>query len=144
MRDINKLIVHCSDSTFGNANRIRGWHINERGWSDIGYHYVIANGKIYKDDEVGKLIQEGLVEVGRPLYKAGAHCKGHNSNSIGICMIGVDKFSEKQYTALIHLVKGLMIQYDLTLEDVYGHYELDTNGKTCPNFNPRELIVKSK
>ena len=76
MREINTFIIHCSD-TYPDMDigveEIRRWH-KERGWSDIGYHYVIRrNGKI----EEGR--NDGIV---------GAHAKGMNENSLGICMVG--------------------------------------------------------
>ena len=77
MREINKIIVHCS-ATRENENfdvaEIRKWHVEGRGWSDIGYHfYIDLYGEIHK---------------GRDISKIGAHCKGHNRNSIGICYCG--------------------------------------------------------
>lgn len=76
MRRIDEIIIHCSDSPEGRndkAEDIRKWH-KQRGFSDIGYHYVID--------------LDGTVEKGRPIEQAGAHCTGHNRNSIGICYIG--------------------------------------------------------
>lgn len=142
-RVINKLIVHCSASEFGCADRIRLWHL-EKGWSDIGYHYVINNGKVHKGDSVGEYINDGFIEKGRPDRVAGAHCKGYNSTSIGVCLIGNYDFTDNQYTSLVLLLDGLFAQYNLTIDDVYGHYEFDTHGKTCPNFNPREMYKKYK
>lgn len=76
MRKINQIIVHCSATPEGknfNANDIDRWH-KERGFDCIGYHYVID--------------LDGTIEKGRPIEKVGAHVKGHNSNSIGVCYIG--------------------------------------------------------
>lgn len=76
MRRIDEIIIHCSDSPEGRndkAEDIRKWH-KQRGFSDIGYHYVID--------------LDGTVEKGCPIEQAGAHCTGHNRNSIGICYIG--------------------------------------------------------
>ena len=76
MRRIDEIIIHCSDSPEGRndkAEDIRKWH-KQRGFNDIGYHYVID--------------LDGTVEKGRPIEQAGAHCTGHNRNSIGICYIG--------------------------------------------------------
>ena len=133
MRNIENIIIHCSASSFGNAHRIRNWHL-ERGWSDIGYHYVINNGKVFIADKIGEHIENGLIEEGRPLEKAGAHCKGHNSNSIGICLIGEDHFSDEQYTSLETLLLGLMEQFNIGIDDIKGHKDF-TSHKTCPNFN---------
>ena len=76
MREINKIIVHCSATREGEnyeVAEIRKWHL-ARGFSDIGYHfYIDLYGEIHK---------------GRDISKIGAHCKGHNRNSIGICYCG--------------------------------------------------------
>jgi len=83
MRIIDTVIVHCSatkPSMDIGVDVIRQWHMN-KGWSDIGYHYVIR--------------RNGAVELGRDLDKdgdvdeeIGAHAYGHNATSIGICLIG--------------------------------------------------------
>ncbi|MDD7726846.1 MAG: N-acetylmuramoyl-L-alanine amidase, partial [Bacteroidales bacterium] len=76
MRKINEIIIHCSDTPAGedfSAADIDRWH-KERGWSCIGYHYVVR--------------LDGTIEKGRDLSRAGAHCAGHNANSIGVCYIG--------------------------------------------------------
>lgn len=83
------------------ASEIRDWHINKNGWSDIGYHYVNR--------------RNGLIEIGRPIEVAGAHVKGHNYDSIGICMVGgvndagkaQANFTEVQYAGLYYLLKTL-------------------------------------
>ena len=75
-RKIDKIIVHCSATPEGkdySVDTIRKWHL-QRGFSDIGYHYII-----YRD---------GSIHTGRDESVIGAHCKGHNSNSIGVCYIG--------------------------------------------------------
>ena len=76
MRDINKIIIHCSATPEGrdvNTETIRQWH-TAKGWSDIGYHYVIE--------------LDGSVNMGRDIDRIGAHTKGHNTGSIGICYVG--------------------------------------------------------
>ena len=77
MRQIHKLIVHCSATREGHnvpVETIRKWHVEGRGWSDIGYHfYIDLEGNIFK---------------GRDIARMGAHCKGYNRNSIGICYCG--------------------------------------------------------
>ena len=77
MREIKKIIVHCADTPEGRDVRtaeIKRWHTEERGWSDIGYHWVVE--------------LDGSLHAGRPEEVSGAHCKGHNSDSIGICYVG--------------------------------------------------------
>ena len=87
-RKITELIVHCTASREGvnqTVAAIRKYHVNQRGWSDIGYHFVV-----YLD---------GTVHAGRPLDKIGAHCTGHNSYSIGICYVGgLDKNGKSKDT----------------------------------------------
>ena len=76
MRDINQIIVHCSatpPSMIVGADDIRKWH-KARGWSDIGYHYVIK--------------RNGVTEKGRDITRVGAHAKGHNEDSLGVVLIG--------------------------------------------------------
>ena len=77
MREIDKLIVHCTATREGddsiNVEVIDGWH-KRRGWSGIGYHFLI--------------LIDGTIEHGRPIDKMGAHCKGYNKNSIGISYVG--------------------------------------------------------
>jgi N-acetylmuramoyl-L-alanine amidase len=84
LSNIKKIIIHCSDSEFGDVKIIDQWH-KARGWRGCGYHYVITNGvlthgKPYNNDH------DGLIQPGRPLRDIGAHCKGHNHDSIGICL----------------------------------------------------------
>ena len=74
-RKIKEIIVHCSATPEGkdySIDTIRKWHL-QRGFADIGYHYII-----YRD---------GSIHTGRDESVIGAHCKGHNSNSIGVCYI---------------------------------------------------------
>ena len=76
MRNINEIIIHCAATPEGKnftVEQIRDWHVNGNGWRDIGYHFVI-----YLD---------GSVHKGRPIEEVGAHCRGHNANSIGICSV---------------------------------------------------------
>ena len=123
-RKISKIVVHCADTPNGmdiGAKEIKQWHTDPkpkgRGWSDIGYHYVIRI--------------DGKLETGRNLNVAGAHVAGHNSDSIGICLVGRDSFAYEQYHNLCVLLKDLMKQFNLKPSDVYGHREFD-KGKACP------------
>ncbi len=71
------IVIHCAatkPSMNIGAEEIKKWHVDERGWADIGYHFVLD--------------RNGVVCPGRPVEKAGAHSKGHNKNSIGLCIVG--------------------------------------------------------
>lgn len=116
------LVVHCSDSPNDRdigAAEIHRWH-KERTppFDGIGYHAVIR--------------RDGTVENGRPVYWQGAHVAGHNHESLGVCLVGRDEFTDAQYTSL----EGLLQAWHSHWPDarVVGHYHLDSS-KTCPNFD---------
>lgn len=130
MRQITEIIIHCSATPIGKnytVEDIDKWH-KAKGWKGIGYHYVI-----YLD---------GSVHKGRQEEEIGAHCKGHNSNSIGVCYIGgLDEFGEpedtrtdKQKEALIVLLKALKTKYPAAT--IHGHREFAA--KACPCFDAKE------
>ena len=135
MREINKIIVHCSDSEFGDADTIDHWH-KERGWDGIGYHYVITNGVIQPHTNYS-LEHDGLLQIGRDIEKPGAHCKGHNGDSIGICLIGRHHFTANQlYQILPILLQYYMDMYAIDESQVFGHRDFN-NKKTCPNIHTK-------
>ena len=130
MRKIEKIIIHCSATPEGKdytVAQIRDWHVRGNGWSDIGYHFVID--------------RYGVVHKGRPVEKVGAHTKGQNARSIGICLIGgmdaenkrpKDTRTPAQRVALVNLVKELKATYGENVT-VHGHNEFAA--KACPSFN---------
>jgi N-acetylmuramoyl-L-alanine amidase len=133
-RKIEFIIIHCSDSRWGDKSEIDNWH-KARGWSGIGYHHVILNG--HRRPNNYKFNEDGLIEEGRSHEVAGAHAEGYNSNSLGICLIGKDDFTERQLKAMYQLLKLLMTKYKIPIEKVIGHYETASGrsqGKTCPNM----------
>ena len=144
MRKINKIIVHCSDSNWGNAAVIDEWH-KARGWKCIGYHYVILNGKLLSSDFNKEF--DGTLEEGRPVERPGSHVKGMNADTIGICLIGIDKFTPKQYKTLRQLLFYLCSSYNLERSDILGHCETPTGkaqGKTCPNIKMQNYRIRLK
>jgi hypothetical protein len=75
-RKIERIVVHTAATPEGRdigAQEIDRWH-RQRGWRMIGYHYVIR--------------LDGTVEEGRDETIPGAHARGYNRTSIGICLIG--------------------------------------------------------
>lgn len=137
MEKIDKIIVHCSDSKFGSADDIRQWH-KQRGWRDIGYHFVILNGELGQGLKLECM--DGSIETGRTLEgdnsltgdEIGAHAYGFNSHSIGICLIGEDSYSEKQMLSLKLLISELMLDFEIKKENVIGHREIKGVTKSCP------------
>ena len=129
-RTINEIIVHCTatpEVRIETVQSIRNMH-KAKGWSDIGYHYLIGlNGERWE---------------GRNVNLIGAHCEGHNSNSIGVCYVGgVDKKmqakdtrTEKQKDALVALLKDLRKLYPKA--KIYGHHDFN-KGKSCPCFDAK-------
>lgn len=149
MGRISNIIIHCSDSTFGCAREIRRWHL-ARGWRDIGYHFVIQNGRPVEGLDLEAL--DGSVECGRDLdedltlsgSEVGAHAFGYNSDSIGVCLVGTGEaaFTEKQACALAGLVLELCGTYGVRPDNVLGHSETESGraqGKTCPGFDVAAL-----
>ena len=147
MRDIKNIIVHCSDSIYGDTTIIRKWHTEPpRNWRDIAYHFVILSGNIDTDTDMDFSFLNGSIETARPLnddgflddIEVGAHTLGYNENSIGICLIGINKFTPEQFLSLRSICKELMQKWNLTRRDILGHYETESGkkeGKTCPNFD---------
>ena len=133
MRHIDTIVIHHSEKVTGDTNEIRRWHVKERGWDDVGYHFVILNGMLSNGITIPML--DGSVEVARPLDVVGAHAYGANTGSIGICLIGNNMLTDKQMGALMMLVCDLMVEFAIKKENVIGHYEVKGTSKTCPNFD---------
>jgi len=139
MAKLTNIILHCSDSKHGSSAEIRRWHL-QNGWRDIGYHFVIANGYTRPNFYIPSL--DGSLEVGRYLdgdslisgNEIGAHALGYNDKSIGICMIGIDRFTVKQFWTAKETIEFLIKHYGLKVEDLMGHYEVQ-RGRACPNVD---------
>ena len=124
MREINKLIIHCtaSDVSVHDMDAIkylRKWHVEANGWNDIGYHFCISktNG----------------IQFCRPIKLIGAHTHGENEDSIGIVLTGNEVFSQSQFKNLEELCAVLCFIYELDETAIFPHSHFN-KGKTCPNF----------
>lgn len=151
---ITRLILHCSASPNGRDDRaadIDRWH-RERGFRrdpaliqhdnptlrHIGYHYVID--------------VSGVVETGRSEREVGAHCQGYNAGSLGICLIGTDRYTAAQWQSLRDMLlgsrdrpdkpapAGLLARHGLQPAAVHGHREFNPH-KTCPGFDVRAFVA---
>lgn len=128
----NGIVIHYSASSNGTVETIHNYHKNSNGWAGIGYQFVI-----YKD---------GTIHRGRTEDSVGAHCVGHNSTKIGICLIGYyDKAHDgtppkAQMDACIELCKYLLDKYNLKSSDIYRHR--DFNATACPGDVDIEYIKK--
>lgn len=124
MREIKKIIVHCSASDLkehDSVEVIKQWHVKDNGWNDIGYHYVIT--------------KNGDVHQGRPLKEVGAHCSGHNLDSVGVCLTGENEFSPDQFFSLAWLINHLL-ESNPSINQVKPH-SFYNDKKTCSNFKLR-------
>lgn len=142
-RNIERIILHCSDSPYGNVALIDEWH-RKRGFDRIGYHFVILNG--YPTEQAYRLKQpqfwlDGTAQIGRPVEAVGAHAKGYNRTSVGICLIGKRLFTMHQFETVSRLIRRLRSEYPDSV--LNGHYELASDSRTCPNIDMdwlRELV----
>jgi len=123
------IIVHHSDSTYGSAAIIDKWH-RDRGFDELGYHFVIGNGTNSGD---------GQIEVGPRWTKQkwGAHDNAldnrYNTNGIGICLVGNfnnTRPTPRQLHSLVRLVVYLMRTYNIPSDRILGHGE--TKVTQCP------------
>jgi len=120
-KKISLLVVHCSDTP--NNQNLSAIDIHKMylsfGWNGIGYHKIIK--------------RSGKVENGRPEYWIGAHVKGKNEISLGVCLIGRNKFTQKQYLSLEKILKKWKSLYPEA--EIVGHRDTGDTQKTCPNFD---------
>ena len=110
---VARIIVHhsASDRDTTTPDDIYRWH-RDRGWRDIGYQFVITG--------------DGALHFGRPETMTGAHPKGHNTTSIGVCVTGnveKQKPTPKQWKMLQLFLDRSMEKYELSRENVHYHQE---------------------
>ena len=122
------VVVHCADTPPEmdvDAKEIRRWHVEERGWEDIGYHYIIK--------------RDGTLELGRNIELQGAHAEAVKSNSVGISLDGRgDNFLEDQYFTLHNIIQTLMDTYPGV--EVIGHSDVEPKKPYCPGFNVKQWM----
>jgi len=131
---IRQIVLHCTAShTRVRIAEVRRWHVEDRGWSDVGYHHLVSSG--------------GRHEIGRPETVPGAHVKGHNTGTIGICFSGNPVAGiypdAEQRAVLIEVVAACCGRHGLTSRDVVGHFELDPAGKPdCPGLSMNNVRLE--
>jgi len=141
LHKVKEVYMHCSATPWGDVMTFDEWHRLKRGWSSIGYHFVILNGRPKADVHYWDFL-DGQIEPGRPLdddpiyedNEIGAHVAGRNSTSIGFCVVGRDTFTDKQLIAAKYLSLRLLSHFGLTVDNLKGHYEDLHTEKTCPNI----------
>ena len=134
--DVEYIVIHCAatpSSMDVGVEEIDRWH-RERGFWKVGYHYVIR--------------RDGSLESGRDITEMGAHVKGFNSRSIGVCLIGgVDKdglpednFTDDQFGSLRALMLYLVGHFPDA--EIVGHRDLPGVRKDCPSFEVKQWLKK--
>ena len=127
MRAINRIIIHCSDSYHDmdiGVEEITRWH-KAKKFKTIGYHYVIR--------------RDGILEIGRPVKESGAHLRGKNKDSIGVCFVGGKEGHGEQANnfTVEQMQIGRMLMSDLHKKypkaTFHGHNEF--SNKPCPVFD---------
>ncbi len=132
-REIKLLVIHCSATrcnvSFG-VEQLRQCHL-QRGFKDIGYHFYIT--------------RDGQIHHCRPMMEAGAHVRGFNRHSLGICYEGgldeegrpADTRTKAQRFALLDLLTILRRQYPEA--KIFGHNQLSASiHKACPCFDAQK------
>ena len=142
-RNITEIVIHC---TATRANWMEGkpvgsvvkeltrWHVEDNGWSDCGYHYVIH--------------RDGIIGSARPIEKSGAHCRGRNRSSIGVSLVGgrggckedefLDNYTKDQDDTLRGLIGDLKQDYP-SITKISGHHEYAN--KACPCFSVEDWLI---
>lgn len=138
-RSLDEIIIHCAATRNGEligrpgrtmAAAIDEWHaarafrrtdanraLARPALRAVGYHYLID--------------VDGVCESGRAPWEIGAHVKGRNARSLGICLAGTDKFTPEQWAELERLVRELMRCYGITAVSGHNQYA----NKLCPGFS---------
>lgn len=131
LTEVKFIVVHCADSKSTmdvTTETLRQWHVKEKGWSDIGYHFFIKF--------------DGSVHQCRSEKYQGAHCKDVNDKSIAICIEGgfggIDNYTSIQKHALMALLTEKKEVYKNAA--ITGHNHFDK--KPCPCFNVVEWYDK--
>tara|TARA_B100000035_G_scaffold244351_1_gene212890 strand:- start:15 stop:686 length:672 start_codon:yes stop_codon:yes gene_type:complete len=144
LRQIKQIIVHCTatrpdwwekKTINEQVKEVEKWHVVDRGWKAIGYHYLVG--------------RNGEVVQGRPIEMIGSHARGHNKDSIGIALFGgfgsdaddlaTEHFTPLQLAAAYDLIRKLQGQYNVKNERVIGHNRISS--KACPGFRVQKWLA---
>lgn len=136
--DPKNLVIHTSAVKDASFEAVRNYHVNERGWDDIGYHYYIE--------------KDGGIYSGRENHEVGAHCRasGMNHKSLGICFEGHhdhEDWTINQKASFTTLCANLMRRYGIPQKNIIGHreaYQEDPPPKTCPGNKIDMDLVRMK
>ncbi len=113
------IVIHHTGSHDVGIDVVRGWHVEERGWPDVGYNWLIRSG--------------GIVEFGRPLDVISYHARNRNHTHIGIALTGCFSGTppnekacrepdDKQLLSLINLCKQNMAEFNIPITMIERHH----------------------
>ncbi|TQV82749.1 N-acetylmuramoyl-L-alanine amidase [Exilibacterium tricleocarpae] len=127
-RDVHSIFLHCSasdQSSHDDISIMKKWHVEDNGWSDVGYHFFIT--------------KNGDIQEGRNIEKIPIAQKGHNTGSIAICCHGLkkDKFTQKQMDSVKALCKAITDAYTKKIR-IRGHREVSS--KECPVYDYKKVL----
>lgn len=122
-REITKCYVHTAAASKATPEGIHRYHTKHKGWSDVGYHFLIS--------------KDGTTTVGRPIQRMGAGVKGDNRSSVHVCMLGhgdKEEWTEEQWTAFLDFAHDIWAVYEVSYHEFLGHEECTKRAvkKTCP------------
>lgn len=132
MRNIKSIVIHHSAGTKTTPLESIIMMHRKRGMQTIGYHFYIfkENGKW-----VGKR--------GRREAQEGAHAKGFNKNSLGICLAGnyeKEEVEEEGLAILIEAIARWCLSYNIDIDEIYGHRQVGVTATVCPGANLFKII----
>lgn len=135
-RSVNLVVLHHSASaTTTTPEQIREWHVQGRHFSEAGYHWLI------REKEPGVWETVDL----RDESLQGAHARGENPHSLGICVAGNytrEKLSKGAWDQLLGLLTWLCRALGLGPANVRGHREVERPGYTeCPGYDVDEICA---
>jgi N-acetylmuramoyl-L-alanine amidase len=137
-KNTDMIVIHCAATKASmdiGYEEIRKWHVDQNGWDDVGYHFIIR--------------RDGKVEIGRPAGFQGAHAPAVNSRSIAICLIGgmaddngpENNFTLEQFFSLKDTIEMVLKKYP-HIKEIVGHSDVQENKPNCPGFPLREWLHK--
>jgi len=132
------IVVHHTASNYGDLEYYREMHVQERGWSDIAYHFVINNGTA--NTALGQIQESDLWKERR----AGFSTRVWFINYFGIAVVMVGNFEEReppalQMESLVTLLTRLSREYDIPPERIRGHREVQNTKCPGKHLNMHEV-----
>ncbi len=139
------IVIHHTASDIGDMEFYKRFHVEERGWSNIAYHFIINNG--WKDTTVGQVEESELWKERR----ANLSTRQWYANYFGIAVVMVGNIEAHpppplQKEALVTLLTNLSRDYGIPPERIIGHREIQNTacpGKHLNMVEIRKLVAEN-